>query len=201
MVVHYNICMMWYRINQSVVEYVAGSIHLWRNEGLLISHSVTTHCGVALHLWSMKPTQAWEQETIITHILLFLVICSNWYTRILDRYSPAYPSMRLKVIERIWYDISRTQLNLYIVWRLVQLGIQHKRCACMTLQSHLIGGLGVEQQHWCLPLSSCSRNVVRLRIHAPVKDHYWSNHPSRLSAHDDHCAGIQLARKLTHWLY
>jgi hypothetical protein len=33
-----------------MVEYIAGSSDLRRKEGLLISHSVVTNCGVSLHL-------------------------------------------------------------------------------------------------------------------------------------------------------
>jgi len=201
MVVNYHRCMMWCRINQSMVGYVAGSSDLRRNEGLLISHSVVTTCGVSLHLCSMKPTQAWEKETLITYILPFFVICLNSYTRILDRCSPSCASMTLTVTDGIWDDISRTQQELYPVWRLARLGILHKSCACTTLQPHSIEGLWVELQQWCFLLRSLFKHIVLLRIQAPVKDHYWSNHPTSLSVLDDHCTGIQLARKLTCSLY
>jgi len=112
MVVNYSRCTMWCWKNWSMVEYVAGSSDLWRIEGRLISHSVVTICGVSLHLWFMIPTWAWEKETLITHIPPFFVICSNSYTRILDRCLPSSATMTLKVIEGIWYDISRTNKNI-----------------------------------------------------------------------------------------
>jgi len=140
----------------------------------------------------------WEKETLITHIPPFFVVCSNSYSRILDRCSPSCAPMTLTVVEGIWYDISRTQQELYPVWRLAQLGILHISCACTTLQPHSIGGLWVEQQQWCFLLSSLSKHIVLLRIHTPVKDHYWRNHPTNLSVLDHLCAGIQLARLLTY---
>jgi len=181
-----------------MVEYIAGSSDLPQNEGLLISHSVVTSCGVSQHLWSIKPTQASEKETFITHIPPFFVICSNSNTRILDRYSSSCCSMTLTVVRGIWYDISRIEQELYPVWRFAWLGILHKGCACTIYQPHSIGGLWVEQQQWRLLLSSLSKHIILLSIHDPVKDCYWSNHPTTLS---DHGAGIQLGRKLTYSLY
>ena len=49
-VVNYYRCKMRYRINRSMVENIAGSSDLRRNEGLFISYSVVTICGVSLHL-------------------------------------------------------------------------------------------------------------------------------------------------------
>jgi len=57
-VVNYYRCTMWYTMNWSMVEYIANSSDLWRNDGLHISYSVVTNCGVSLHLWSMQPTWA-----------------------------------------------------------------------------------------------------------------------------------------------
>jgi len=109
MVINYYRSMMWCRINRSMIEYVAGSSDLQRNVELLICHSVVTNCGVLHHLWSMKPTWAWENETLIRHIPPVFVICSNSDTRILDRCSPSYPGMSAKVIDMIWDDISRNR--------------------------------------------------------------------------------------------
>jgi len=98
-----------------------------------------------------------------------------------------------------WYLQNPTRI--YLVWWLVRLGILHKSCACTTLQPHSVGDLWVEQQQWSFLLSSLLKWIVLFRNHAPVKDCYWSNHPTCLSVLDDHCAGIQLARKLTYSLY
>jgi hypothetical protein len=49
-VVNYYRCEMRYRINQTMVEYIAGTSDLWWNEGPLISHSVVTNRRVLLHL-------------------------------------------------------------------------------------------------------------------------------------------------------
>jgi len=184
-------------MNRSLVEYVAGSTDIRRNEVLLMSHSVVTNCGMSVHLWSMIPTQAWEKDTLITHIPSFVVVCFNSYTTIQDRCSPVCVCTTLTVVEGMWYDMSRTQQELYSVWSLVRLGILHKSCACITIQPHSIGGLWVKQQQQCFQLSSLAKHIVLLRIHAPVKHRYWSIHPNNLS---DHSAGIQLARKLTYWL-
>jgi len=164
---------------------------------ILLSWTVVFH--YTFDLWNQPGP--WEKETFITHIPPFFVICSNSYTRILGKCSSSCAPMTLTVIEGIWYDISRTQQDLYPVWRLAWLGILHISCVCTTLQPHSIGGLWVEQRQWCFLLSSLSKHNVLVTIHAPVKDRYWSNHPTSLSVLDDHCAGIQLARILSYSLY
>jgi hypothetical protein len=62
MVVADDRCEMRYRINQSTVEYIAGSCALWRKEGHFISQSIVTNCGVSLHLSSMKLTLSLEKQ-------------------------------------------------------------------------------------------------------------------------------------------
>jgi len=57
-VINYCRCEMWGRMNWSMVEYTACSSDLLRKDGLLISHSVVTNCGVSLHLRPMKPIRA-----------------------------------------------------------------------------------------------------------------------------------------------
>jgi len=101
------------------------------------------------------------------------------------------------VVEGIWYDIAKTQQELYPVWRLVRLGILHISWACTILRPHCIGGLSVLQQLCCLLFSSLSKHIVFLRIHTAVKDSYWSNHLTGLLVRDDHCTSIQPARNLT----
>jgi hypothetical protein len=48
--VNYYRCDMRYRINQTMVGYIAGTSDFWWNEGILISHSVVTNRGVLLHV-------------------------------------------------------------------------------------------------------------------------------------------------------
>jgi hypothetical protein len=105
------------------------------------------------------------------------------------------------VIEEVWYDISRFQQQLYSAWRLVWLRILHICCACITMEPHSIGDLWIEQQQWYILLSSMSKHVVLLRMHSSVRHLYWSNHPTRLSVLNVHCACTQLARKLIYSLY
>jgi len=111
MLVNYYRCMMWCRIHWIMVEYDVGSGDLWRNEGNHISHSVVMICGVSLILWPLRPTRAWEEETLITHIPPLFVICLDSYTRIVDRCSHSRASMTLTGIEGIWYDISRNPIR------------------------------------------------------------------------------------------
>jgi hypothetical protein len=183
-----------------MVEYVAGSCDLRQNEGHLISHSISMKCGHSPDHWSMEKTRAWEHDTFNMHFRHLVFIYSNWYTRILDRCVPLYALITFQTLDGIWYDISRTQHELYLVWRLVQLGILHKRFGCTTLQSHSLGGLWVEQQRWCFQLHCCLKNIFLLWIHPPARDQYWSDHPTILTANDDHCAGIQPTRKFTNSL-
>jgi len=63
----------------------------------------------------MKPTRDGENDTLITQSPFLSVLYSNLYTRMLDRCPPSYASMTLKIIEGIWYDIPRTQQELYPV--------------------------------------------------------------------------------------
>jgi len=192
---------VWCRINRSMVGYIASSSDLQRNEGLLISHPVVTNRDVSLQLRSMKPTRAWEKVTLITDIPPFFVICSNSYTRILDRGSSSSASMTLTIIKGIWYNITRTQRELYPAWRLARLRILPNGCACTTLQPQSRGGQWVEQQQSWLLLSSLYKHIVLLRIRNAVNDHYLSNHSTGLLVPDDHCVRIPLARKLTYSLY
>ena len=62
--VNYYRCEMRYRIDQSIVEYIGSNSDLWRNDGLLISYSVVTICGVSVHLGSMKPTWALRKSNL-----------------------------------------------------------------------------------------------------------------------------------------
>jgi len=172
----------WCSINPSMVENSAGSSDPWWNEGLLISHSVLMICRVSLHLWSMKPTRAWEIETLITLIPPFIVICSNLCTRILDRCSPSYDSMALHVIERISYDISRnptTTISSMKVstTRYIKLMLCVYHLATWFNRRPVSHAAKVLAFYW----APCLNMIVLLRIHAPVKDCYRSNHPCRFS--------------------
>jgi len=159
------------------------------------------NCAVSLHLWSMKPTQAWEKQTLITHIPPFFVMCSNSYTRIFGEMLTfiCFHDFLGHRWDMIWYLQNPT--GIYLEWRFLRLGILHKHCPCTTLQPHTIGGLWVEQQQWCFLLSTMTKHSVLPKIHAPVKDRYWSKHPTSLSNLNDHCMGIQLVRTLTYSLY
>jgi len=63
-VVNYFGCEMRYRLNRSMVEYIAGSSDLRRNVGLRISNSVVMILGGSLHLLSMKPTWALKKRNL-----------------------------------------------------------------------------------------------------------------------------------------
>jgi len=65
MVVNYYRRKMWYRINQRIVEYIAGSSDPHWKGDLLISHSVVMICGFSLHLSSMK--QIWQRNSNLNH--------------------------------------------------------------------------------------------------------------------------------------
>lgn len=151
--------------------------------------------------FSHQPTHDRGNDTLTTQSPFFSVICSNSCTRIVHRCPPSYASMTLKVIDGIWYNISRTQQELYPEWRLVQLGISHITCTCTTMQSHSIDGLWVLQTEWCFLLSFLCRQVLLGRIHYMVKVHFWSNHLTNLLVLDNHHCGIQLARNLPYSLY
>jgi len=66
-----------------IVENIEGSCDHRRDEGILHPSSLsrTVVCHVAFD--PMKPGS--EDEIIITHFLPFFVICSNSYSRILER--------------------------------------------------------------------------------------------------------------------
>jgi len=94
---------IWFRIHWRMVEYVADSRDLRRNEGCFMFHSVVSIWGVLLHHVSMPDS---DKGIFIAHILLFFIICLNYYTTILDWCLPWYASMSLMVIEEIVYVFS-----------------------------------------------------------------------------------------------
>jgi len=65
-VINYSGWKMWCIMNESMVEYIAGSSDLRWNEWLLISYSVVTNCAVSLHLGSMNSIRL--RETNLNHI-------------------------------------------------------------------------------------------------------------------------------------
>jgi len=154
-----------------MIEYIAGSSDLQQNEGLPISHSVVMICGVSQHLWSIKPTWAWEKETLITHIPPFFGIGLNPYTMIWNRCSPSYASMTYS--SQKGYDTIScwTEWELYPGWRLPWLGIFHISRACTTLWPHSMGGLWVERQQCLLP--------IELLAHTSLISS-WSTQQSRI---------------------
>jgi len=177
MVVHYYRCEKWDRINRGMVEYLAVSSDHRRNEAIFISHCVVTIGGVSLHLWSMKPTKL-RKETLITHIPPFIVICSNSYTKVLDRCSPSYASITLQIIEGIWYDSSwnptRTISSMKVS---TSRDITHKLYVYDLPTSFyrrpVSRAATVIASYW----TPCLNIIVLFRIHATLKDRYWSNNP------------------------
>ena len=139
---------------------------------ILSSPSVVFHS--TFDLWNQP---GWEKETLISHIPPFFVICSNPYTRILDRCSPSYASMTLQIIEGIWYDISRNPTRTISSMKVsTTRNITHKLC-----ENHLPTSLNRRPVSRAATLlasywAPCLNIIVLLRIHAPVKDHHWSNH-------------------------
>jgi len=66
-VVNYNRCTMWYRLNWDLVDYIPDSSDPQHNERLFISQSIVTNLGVSLHLTSLKPTRLGKQNPNETH--------------------------------------------------------------------------------------------------------------------------------------
>jgi len=123
----------------------------------------------------------WEKETLITHILPFFVICSNSYTRILDRCSPSYASMTLQVIEGIWYDITWNPTRIISRMKVsMTRDITHKLWIYDLATSFngrpVSRAATVIASYW----APCLYILVLIMIHAPVKDRYWSKHPTSL---------------------
>jgi len=123
----------------------------------------------------------WAKEILITHMLSFFVICSNSYTRILDRCSPSYASMTLQVIEGLWYDISRNPTRTISSLKVsMTRDITHKLCVYDLATSFnrrpVSQAATVIASYW----APCLDILVLLMIHTPVKDRYWSKHPTSL---------------------
>jgi len=123
----------------------------------------------------------WEKETLITHIPRFFVIWSNSYCRILDRCSPSYASMTLQVIDGIWYNICRNPTRTISSMKVsTTRDITHKLCM-YDLTTSFNGrpvslAATVIASHW----APCLYILVLFMIHTPIKDHYWSKHPTSL---------------------
>jgi len=144
---------------------------------ILLSRSVVFH--YTFDPWNQPGP--WEKETLITQIPPLFVICSNSYTRILDRCSPLYASMTLQVIDGIWYDISRNPTRTISSMKVsTTRDITHKVCmydfATSFNRTPVSQAAIVIAFYW----APCLYILVLLMIHAPVKDHNWSKHPTSL---------------------
>jgi len=144
----------------------------------------------------------WENETTITYIPSFFVKCLISYCRILDGSAHLYASMTSQVIEGVWYNISGIPTwTIHSVTVSMTRDITHTLCTydCATSFNRrpVSGAAPLIASHW----APCLNIAVLLRVHTPVKNCCWSNHPTRLSVLDDDCAGTHLATKLTYALY
>jgi len=144
---------------------------------ILLSWSVVFH--YTFDPWNQPGP--WEKETLITHIPAFFVICSNSYTRILERCSPSYASMTLQVIDGIWYDISRNPRKTISSKKVsTTRDITHKLCVYDLATSYnrklVSWAATVIASYW----APCLYIFVLLMIHAPVKDHFWTKHYTSL---------------------
>jgi len=140
---------------------------------ILLSLSVVFH--YTFDLWNQS--KPWEKETLITHIPPFFVLCSNSYTKILDRCSPSYTLMTLQVIAGIWYNLSRNPTRT--VSRInvsTPRDITHTLCVYDLATSFNIRPVSraatVIASYW----APCLYIQVLLMIHAPAKDCYRSKH-------------------------
>jgi len=123
----------------------------------------------------------WEKETLITHILPFCIICSNSYTRIMARCSPSYASMTLLVIQGTWYDISRNPTGTISRVKVsTTRDIMHKLCLYDLATSFNRRPVSQAATVIALYWAPCLYILVLLMIHTPVKDRYWSKHPTSL---------------------
>ena len=136
------------------------------------------------------------------HILPFFVMSSNSYTTMLDSCSSLFNSMTLQVIDGILYDISRNpKRTISSIKVSMTSNVTQKLClynlATLLNRRPVSRGTTVLASYW----ARCLNIIVPLRIHAPVDDHYWSNHPTNLSVLENFRLGIQLASELTYSLY
>jgi len=140
-------------------------------------------CSVVFHYtfdpWNQP--RPWEKETLITHIPPFFVICSNSYTRILPRCSSSYASMTLQVIEGIWYDISKNPTRTIFSMKVSTTRDNTDKLWVYDLATSF-NRRPVSRAATVIAsyLAPCLYILVLLMIHAPVKDHYWSKHPTSL---------------------
>jgi len=136
---------------------------------ILLSWSVVFH--YTFDPWNQP--RPWEKETLITHILPFFVICSNSYTRILDRCSPSYAWMTLQVKDGIWYDISRKSTRTISSMKVsTTRDITHKLWVY-----DLATSFNWRPVSWAATVidsyrAPCLYILLPLMIHTPVKDHY-----------------------------
>jgi len=139
---------------------------------ILLSQSVVFHS--TFDPWNQP---SWAKVTLITHILPFLIICSNSYTRKLDRCLSLYASMTLQIIEGTWYDISRNQTSTISSGKVSKSrNITHKLCvydlATSLNRRPLSWAATVLASYW----THCLSIIVLLSILSPVKDRSWSKH-------------------------
>jgi hypothetical protein len=137
-------------------------------------------CGVSLHLWSMKPTQALRKRNF-NHTHPVFVICSSSYTRILDRCSPSYVSMTLQVIQAIWYDISRNHTRTISS---MKISMTRDNTYKLYVYDHVTSFNRMPVSRAATVIASyrapCLYILVLLMTYTPVNDRYGSKHPTSL---------------------
>jgi len=144
---------------------------------ILLSRSVVFH--YTFDPWNQPGP--WEKETSLTHIPPVFIICSNSYTRILDRCVPGYVLMTLQVIEGIWYDMSTNPTRtIYGITVRTTKDITHKLCIYDHATSYnrrpVSRTATVIASYW----APCLYILVLLMMHALVKNRYWSKRPTSL---------------------
>jgi len=154
---------------------------------ILLSRSVVFH--YTFDPWNQPGP--WEKETLITHIPPFVVICSNSYSRILDRCSPLCTSMTSQVIEGIWYDISKNPTRTISSMKASKTrDITHKLCMCDLATSFNRRSASQAATLIASYWAPCLYILVLLMIHTPVKDRYWSKHPTSHISSQNQCPDI-----------
>jgi len=123
----------------------------------------------------------WEKEMLITNTPPFFVIWSNSSSRIWDRCSSSYASMTLQVIEGIWYDISRNPTRLISIMKVSTTRDITYKLSVYDLPTsfnrrHVSRAATVIASY----SAPCLYILVLLMIHTPVKDRWWSKHPTSL---------------------
>lgn len=184
---------MWCKINQSMVEYSAGTIDLRWHEGLRVSHCLS---GSLLAEYSLDPWNPAEKKYSWSHTPKLCL--GHAQIHIIQPWIEAHlhiGSMTSLSIEGIGYTILRNPTRTISSLKVSRTS-DIKYIFGVYNHSTSFISICVSPVATVIAFHSCSwLNIIfRLSIHIALNDHYWSKYRTSVAVFNHNWVGTQLAR-------